>query len=41
MFKSINDLPMLTVCVLEGPTFGGGTGIVCMCDYVVVMKKEG
>lgn len=33
---SIQKLPLVTLCLLTGPTLGGGAEIATHCDYIVV-----
>lgn len=33
---SMQKLPLVTLCLLTGPTFGGGAEMVAYCDYIVV-----
>lgn len=35
MLKALNDLPALTVALVEGAAFGPAAGLVCACDLVV------
>jgi len=35
MLKSLADLPMLTVALVEGAAFGGGAGLVAACDMAI------
>lgn len=35
MFKSLSDIPALTVALVEGGAFGGGAGLACACDLAV------
>jgi methylglutaconyl-CoA hydratase len=35
MLKSLHDLPMLTVALVEGAAFGGGAGLVAACDMAI------
>jgi len=35
MLKSLADLPMLTVALVEGAAFGGGAGLVAACDLAI------
>ena len=38
MLKKLNDLPQLTVALVEGPAFGGGAGLVAACDLAVATE---
>lgn len=38
MLKHLNDLPQLTVALVEGAAFGGGAGLVCACDVAIAQK---
>jgi methylglutaconyl-CoA hydratase len=37
MLKSLADLPMLTVALVEGAAFGGGAGLVAACDMAIAV----
>ena len=39
MLKKLNDLPQLTVALVEGPAFGGGAGLVAACDLAVATES--
>jgi methylglutaconyl-CoA hydratase len=38
MLKKLNDLPQLTVALVDGPAFGGGAGLVAACDLAVATE---
>jgi methylglutaconyl-CoA hydratase len=38
MLKKLNDLPQLTVALVDGPAFDGGAGLVAACDLGVATK---
>jgi methylglutaconyl-CoA hydratase len=38
MLKTLSDLPMLTVALVEGSAFGGGVGLVAACDMALATK---
>ena len=35
MLKALHDLPQLTVALVQGGCFGGGTGVISACDIVI------
>ena len=35
MLKALNDIPALTVALVEGSAFGGGAGLVAVCDIAI------
>lgn len=35
MLKALNDIPALTVALVEGSAFGGGAGLVAACDIAI------
>ena len=35
MLKALNDVPALTVALVEGSAFGGGAGLVAVCDIAI------
>jgi len=35
MLKALNDIPALTVALVEGAAFGGGAGLVAACDIAI------
>lgn len=35
MLKALNDVPALTVALVQGPAMGGGAGLVAACDVAV------
>jgi len=35
MLKALHDMPALTVALVEGSAFGGGAGLVAVCDWAV------
>lgn len=35
MLKALNDLPQLSVALIEGPAMGGGAGLVAACDMAL------
>jgi methylglutaconyl-CoA hydratase len=37
MLKSLWDIPMLTVALVEGGAFGGGAGLVAACDTAIAL----
>jgi methylglutaconyl-CoA hydratase len=37
MLKALNDLPALTVALVEGSAFGGGIGLVAACDVAIAV----
>jgi methylglutaconyl-CoA hydratase len=39
MLKKLNDLPQLTVALVEGPAYGGGAGLVAACDLAVATES--
>lgn len=39
MFETIDKLSKPTVCVVNGPAFGGGVGLVSVCDIVLAHEK--
>jgi methylglutaconyl-CoA hydratase len=39
MLKKLNDLPQLTVALVDGPAFGGGAGLVAACDLAVATES--
>ena len=39
MLKKLNDLPQLTVALVEGPAYGGGAGLVAACDFAVATES--
>jgi methylglutaconyl-CoA hydratase len=38
MLKKLNDLPQLTVALVDGPAYGGGAGLVAACDFAVATE---
>ncbi len=38
MFKKLNDLPQLTVALVDGPAYGGGAGLAAACDLAVATE---
>ena len=38
MLKKLNDLPQLTVALVDGPAYGGGAGLVAACDLAVATE---
>jgi methylglutaconyl-CoA hydratase len=38
MFKALSEIEAVTVALVEGAAFGGGTGFVAACDYAVAVK---
>jgi methylglutaconyl-CoA hydratase len=38
MLKTLADLPMLTVALVEGSAFGGGVGLIAACDMALATK---
>ena len=38
MLKELFEIPAVTVALVEGATFGGGTGLVAACDYAVAAQ---
>lgn len=40
MLKALNDLPQLTVALVDGPAFGGGAGLVAACDLAYVTARS-
>ena len=38
MFKTLSEIEAVTVALVEGAAFGGGTGFVAACDYAVAVK---
>ena len=39
MLKKLNDLPQLTIALVEGPAFGGGAGLVAACDGAAALDS--
>ncbi len=39
MLKTLADLPMLTVALVEGSAFGGGVGLVAACDMALATQS--
>jgi methylglutaconyl-CoA hydratase len=37
MLKALHDIPALTVALVEGSAFGGGAGLVAVCDLAVAV----
>jgi len=35
MLKALNEIPALTVALVEGSAFGGGAGLVAVCDIAI------
>jgi methylglutaconyl-CoA hydratase len=35
MLKALSDIPALTVALVEGSAFGGGAGLVAVCDIAI------
>ena len=35
MLRLLDELPKLVIGVIEGPAFGGGVGLACVCDIVL------
>lgn len=33
--KKLQNLPILSVCIVDGPTLGGGAEISIYCDYII------
>lgn len=38
MLKALYDLPALTVALVEGGAYGGGSGLVAACDLAIAVK---
>lgn len=39
MFEEMNQLPIPLLAVIHGAAFGGGTGLISTCDYVLAEEK--
>ena len=39
MFKHLHDIPAVTVALVHGAAFGGGAGLVAVCDYAVAVRS--
>lgn len=39
MLNRLYHLPQITVALVEGAAFGGGTGIIAACDYAIATKS--
>lgn len=39
MLKALHDLPALTVALVEGGAFGGGSGLVAACDLAIATRN--
>lgn len=39
LFKTIEDAPQTTIALVDGPAFGGGTGLTFACDARIVSHK--
>ena len=39
MLHTLDTLPKPTICIVQGPTFGGGIGLVACCDMVVAARR--
>ena len=39
MLRLIDELPKLVIAVVQGPTYGGGVGLVCVCDIVLAARE--
>ncbi|HET6969483.1 MAG TPA: enoyl-CoA hydratase-related protein [Phenylobacterium sp.] len=39
MLKALHDLPALTVALVEGGAFGGGSGLVAACDLAIATQN--
>ena len=39
MFKQLSEIPAVTVALVHGAAFGGGAGLVAVCDYAVAVKE--
>ena len=37
MFRSLNELPKPLIGIVQGSAFGGGVGLMCVCDSVVAV----
>ncbi len=38
MFKQLSEIPAVTVALVHGAAFGGGAGLVSVCDYAVAIR---
>ena len=38
MFKALSEIPAVTVALVEGAAFGGGAGLVAVCDMAVAVS---
>ena len=38
MFKRLSEIPAVTVALVHGAAFGGGAGLVSICDYAVAVR---
>jgi methylglutaconyl-CoA hydratase len=39
MLKALSEIPALTVALVEGAAFGGGAGLVAVCDVAVAVEN--
>jgi len=39
MLNRLYHLPQITLALVEGAAFGGGTGIIAACDYAIATKE--
>jgi methylglutaconyl-CoA hydratase len=35
MLQALDEIPKLMIAVVEGPAYGGGVGLLCVCDIVL------
>jgi methylglutaconyl-CoA hydratase len=39
MLRRLNDLPLPTIALVQGPAYGGGVGLVSACDIAVAVES--
>ncbi len=39
LMQTLNDLPMPTLALVQGPAYGGGVGLIACCDIVVAAEE--